>query len=539
MKSKRKLLFVILIILGILVIGVSSFIFYQDWKAKKENDRLLLEIKNSYAPYVMTKKDKKIYLLEDHQYQEIGIISKDTIIPLISKEIKNTSDIYYQIQNTSYYIDYMDLIEVKDYQEDTSLDSYVVTTNIRTIPTKLYQENQVMISLDKELEFDVLFQDNDKYYIKFLNGIYYIKDSYELVEKDHIDTLKDISVLNFSDDISNEKLEEVLKFLKENHYETISLTDFIRWINGQVSLENNKVLLLSYKELDEEKKKLVNEYGYLINTHLDNINFVSGDTKLKVGDTKYYKYEIDSNTTLDRVKDILNGIPLKIVSNNQGIAVLNYHFFYDSSIGEACNESICIDVSNFRKQLDYLRDNNYKVLTMQEFNDWMNKKITLPSKSVLITIDDGALGTGSINGNKLIPILEEYQMHATLFLITGWWDKANYQSDYLEIYSHGDELHHNNFCRDGTCTYKGLLLSKEELKKDLQLSINKIGSNLAFCYPFYAKNNTLIEALKETGFQIAFVGGNRKAKQTDNKYMVPRYVVYKNTSLNNFINMVK
>ena len=39
-------------------------------------------------------------------------------------------------------------------------------------------------------------------------------------------------------------------------------------------------------------------------------------------------------------------------------------------------------------------------------------------KSVLITIDDGALGTGIQNGNKLIPILEEYKMHATLFLIT-------------------------------------------------------------------------------------------------------------------------
>ena len=126
-------------------------------------------------------------------------------------------------------------------------------------------------------------------------------------------------------------------------------------------------------------------------------------------------------------------------------------------------------------------------------------------------------------------------MPATLFLITGWWDKANYQSNYLEIHSHGDELHHNNFCRNGKCGFKGLYLTKEELKADLQLSVNKIGTNLAFCYPFYAKNNTMIEALKETGFSLAFVGGNRKARQSDNKYAVPRYVVYKNTSLNSFI----
>ena len=49
----------------------------------------------------------------------------------------------------------------------------------------------------------------------------------------------------------------------------------------------------------------------------------------------------------------------------------------------------------------------------------------------------------------------------------------------------------------------------------------------------------LIEALKETGFKVAFVGGNRKASQNDNKYAVPRYVIYKGTSLNSFINMVR
>ena len=83
------------------------------------------------------------------------------------------------------------------------------------------------------------------------------------------------------------------------------------------------------------------------------------------------------------------------------------------------------------------------------------------------------------------------------------------------------------------------MLSKEEIVADLQISINKLGTNLAFCYPFYQKNNTMIEALKDTGFKLAFSGGNRKAKQTDNKYNIPRYVVYKNTSLDSFIKMVK
>ena len=38
-------------------------------------------------------------------------------------------------------------------------------------------------------------------------------------------------------------------------------------------------------------------------------------------------------------------------------------------------------------------------------------QISIPEKSVLITIDDGAKGTGKHNGHKLIPLLEEYKMY--------------------------------------------------------------------------------------------------------------------------------
>lgn len=536
---KKRVIIIFIILLGIILVGVGVYT-YINFKEQKRERNLISKIENSYAPVVSINKTKKIYLYEDKKYKEVGTLAKDTIISLEKKKIVNSSDIFYKIKDTDYYIDYKNLGKVKDYKEDISLDNYVVTNTIKTNPTNLYRDDKLMISIDKELEFDVLLKENNKYYIKFLGNYYYIKDFYELNEVANVDVLKSISVLNFSDDILDEKFSSVLSVLNEKKYETISITDFERWIKGEVNLENNKVLLLSYKELNDAKKKIVGDYGYIVNTNLEGITFTSGDTKLKIGDTKYYKYDINTNTTIDRVKDMLNGVKVKVVApSSSGVAVLNYHFFYDSSIGEGCNESICLDVKNFRQQLQYLKDNNYKVLTMKEFNDWMDKKITFNQKAVLITVDDGAMGTSNINGNKLIPLLEEFQMPATLFLITGWWDKVNYQSQYLEVHSHGDELHHNSFCREGKCTYKGLLLSKEELKTDLQLSIDKTGNNLAFCYPFYQKNNTMIEALKETGFKLAFVGGNRKAKQSDNKYAIPRYVVYKSTSLNNFINMVK
>ncbi len=536
----KKLLLVV-DMLGILILVGVGTIFYQKNLAQKrkleQEQAILTKIKNSYAPLVFTTKQKKLYQKIENKYCEIGSIEVGTILELEKKDVSGIDDVYYPIKNSKYYIDYQDIEEVKDVSQKMELPFYLATSRIKTIPTHLYQNDKEMIFLNEELIFDVLMKEEEKYYVNFLGNTYYIKDNYQLEEIDGIEFLKEISVFHFNQTISLEQLMEILNYFQENHYENISMIDFERWITGKIHLTNNKVLLVIDPDLDDSKKQMMERYGYPINVPLSGMNFISGDTKLKIGDTRYFQYEVDRNTTFTRIKEMLNGI--KDNNTSTKVTVLNYHFFYDSSMGENCNESICLDIKQFREQLSYLKENHYKILTMQEFNDWMDKKITLPEKSVLITVDDGAMGTSAINGNKLIPILEEYQIPATLFLITGWWDVANYQSPYLEIHSHGDELHHNNYCNSsGKCGVKGLLLSKEELKIDLQTSIAKIGSNLAFCFPFYQSSNTMVEALKETGFQLAFVGGNRKVKQTDNKYTVPRYVVYKNTSLASFIKMV-
>lgn len=212
------------------------------------------------------------------------------------------------------------------------------------------------------------------------------------------------------------------------------------------------------------------------------------------------------------------------------IAVLNYHFFYTPE-GEKCNESLCLRMDRFRQQLDYLRDNGFYTLTIQEFVSWMYGEIDLPEKSVLLTVDDGASGTSKIRGNYLIPALEEYKMHATLFLITGWWDIENYRSDYLDVQSHTHDLHYEAKCGHRS---KVNCVSHEALVNDLKASIDVVKDTTSFCFPFYDYTNDSINAVKEVGFKAAFVGGFRKATRNDDKYKIPRYVIYDSTSLSTF-----
>ncbi|MBR5369909.1 MAG: polysaccharide deacetylase family protein [Bacilli bacterium] len=219
--------------------------------------------------------------------------------------------------------------------------------------------------------------------------------------------------------------------------------------------------------------------------------------------------------------------------NRQSVPVLNYHFFYVKE-KETCNESICLETSKFREQLQYLKDNNFKTLTMEEFRKWMYGEIEIPSKSILLTVDDGALGTGKHNGNYLNPILEEYKLNATLFLITGWWDIENYRGDYLDIQSHTNDMHQYGTCGRGQINCNGY----EAAKQDLAISLAVVQNNDSFCFPFYMTSSESLRAVKDVGFKLAFVGGNVDAKRTNNKWLVPRYPIQSDITLNQFINKV-
>ena len=223
------------------------------------------------------------------------------------------------------------------------------------------------------------------------------------------------------------------------------------------------------------------------------------------------------------------------IIHRDGVAVLNYHFFYDGNNSCGIN---CININKFEEQLKYLQENNYKTLTMDEFRRWMYGQINVPQKSVLITIDDGAKGTGKQNGNLLIPMLEKYQMHATLFLITGWWGINNYRSDYLDIESHSYDMHTENYCQGVSRGAKMLCLSHDDVLNDLKKSIDITGSNNAFCFPFYVYNESTINAVKEAGFKLAFVGGNYKATRSYNKYLIPRFHIYGNITMDEFISYI-
>lgn len=493
----------------------------------KYQESLNQKIKDNYQNIMQVKEDTKILKEENEEMQDAGTIYKNTII-----ELESIKDNYYKIKGTDYYIEYNKLksTEINIEQEN---NNYLLFNENAIIEkeTPLYQNQIKIASINKELFLPILEKGDEFYKLKKDNTIIEVRkeDIKEIIDSPNNNqkTLESISILSFENE---NNIEEKLDILKEKNYTYIKEKDLIKFLNKNIVLPKNTTMIILNEET-EKIKELQDKYNLVLNYQNNLTNtYKEGDSQVTSLDN-LTMYKIKENTTASRFQDMLNGIE-EIKDKATSIAVLNYHFFYDEAT-EVCSETICSKTKDFESQLKYLQDNNFRTLTMQEFYDWYIGKIELPKKSVLITVDDGAFGTDT----HLPRLLEKYNAKATLFLISGWWPVSKYTLGNLELQSHTHDLHYNNFTRDGKVGFKTLMLTKEELLADLRLSKVTLNNPIAFCYPFYTYNDTLISAVKEE-FKMAFAGGNRKATRNSDIYKIPRYPIYKSTSLNTFINMV-
>ena len=550
--KKNKVLLVFGIFL-ILIIAISTTAVLL---VKNHNKKVLNILKNNYSEKVITNKKTNLY---NKNHKEVGTISKDFSLELDKYKIVDTSIKYFKIKDTNYYVYYED-IKKDNKQLKRNNNNYLVFNKNITSNKKinLYKDNKKVLTLDNGINTPIMYMDKDNYYINYLNQLLSVKKDKSIKELEHNNTKDNessyISVLNYDSILDNcnnyncitiSQATEQFKKLIESGYYTITMTDYNNYLDGYIRLRE-KAILITTPNINDIVTNLSKDLKINIEkvSDKDTLKFNSTNKKSTRDSKKdsIDRYQIKSYTTLDNLIKMANGEevqesePVKVNNTSgggQGIAVINYHFFYDEG-SEACNEEICLSTQKFREQLDYLKQNNYKTLTMEEFKKWMYGQIELPEKSVLLTIDDGAFGTGKHNGNHLIPILEEYKMHATLFLIAGWWDINNYRSPYLDIQSHTFDMHNR-----GTCGNPQLLCATyDEVKVDLQKSLDIIKNDDSFCYPFYSYDDEAIQAIKDLGFKLAFAGGNRKATRSSNKYLIPRYPIYKSTTLNQFINMV-
>lgn len=235
-----------------------------------------------------------------------------------------------------------------------------------------------------------------------------------------------------------------------------------------------------------------------------------------------------SDNAGNKTEKVQKVIVRKELSN--GLPVLMYHFFYDN-IKYSKQDNNWLKAEDFEAQLKYMTENDFYFPTWEEVSDYIDGKIKLPSKSVVLTVDDGDASFFDV----AVPLLQKYKVPATTFVITAWYGyryDANMQ--YVVWESHSCNMH------EAGANGKGRMVNwtYNEIVNDLKASSGTLGGANVFCYPFGHYNDTAIKALKDTNYILAFTVEGGRVKKNSDKYKLPRVRVTDGNSLNYFISSI-
>ncbi len=200
------------------------------------------------------------------------------------------------------------------------------------------------------------------------------------------------------------------------------------------------------------------------------------------------------------------------------VPVLTYHRVAPlSAVGLP---DLKVDPANFVAELAALQSGGYHTVTQAQLFDALYRGAQLPSKPVLISVDDGYVD----DITRILPALERFHMVATFFVITGRMTEPGFLSaDQIRQLDRagmdvGDHTAHHVDLR---------LLTPTELADETagsrQVLQHLLGHQVYFfAYPFGAFNDTVIGAVRAAGFTMAYTTAGGITESTSAPLAMPR-----------------
>ncbi|AVK51319.1 polysaccharide deacetylase [Clostridium sp. MF28] len=230
------------------------------------------------------------------------------------------------------------------------------------------------------------------------------------------------------------------------------------------------------------------------------------------------KKDVIENPSEDEKKEF-GEVPL--INDNRGVPVICFHSINDDP---SVKSPIIISKDKFRTQLQAIKDNGYTTLTMAQLNDYLSKDKAIPEKSVVLTFDDGYRD----NYTNVFPILKEFNMNATIFVIQSYLDRDGYLTtdQVKELSSSGIidiESHTVSHIDLPTMSYEDQLKELKNSKEKLESLINK--PIISIAYPEGKYNDDTKKAFSEVGYSMGFTTERGYADRDDNSAELNRICV--------------
>ncbi|OPJ54625.1 polysaccharide deacetylase family protein [Clostridium chromiireducens] len=257
-----------------------------------------------------------------------------------------------------------------------------------------------------------------------------------------------------------------------------------------------------------------------ISDNFSSINYSDFNTK----ELPNQKSDIDSKNTALQSRSFNTS---ELVNDNRGVPVLYYH-----SVKESADNEVTITPKMLKQQLEYIKDQGYTTITMNELKDYLLNNSPIPKKSMIITFDDGYMD----NYNYAFPILKDLNMVATIFCITSNLDGSYYLSKdaikEMSDYGIDIESHTVTHPKLDALSYEDQLTELRNSKKTLEEITGKEVNSIA--YPFGNFNDDTIKASKNAGYILGFTTKRGFSDRNDNKLRLDRIYISSKYNMDTF-----
>ena len=219
------------------------------------------------------------------------------------------------------------------------------------------------------------------------------------------------------------------------------------------------------------------------------------------------------------------GLTCFTLSPAQALVILQYHH-----VATDTPKSTSVTPELFEAHLQFIEQNNFKVIAISELRNYLKKGSSIPDGTVIITFDDGYRSIYS----EAFPRLKKRKWPFTVFINTQPHDEKNplyIQWDQLrEMAKHGatianhSDSHPHMIRRGSQEDYKAWEQWREQQIDFAEKRIKKeIGTSpKLFAYPFGEYDQELESMLERKGY-LAFGQQSGPVANTSNPQSIPRF----------------
>lgn len=186
----------------------------------------------------------------------------------------------------------------------------------------------------------------------------------------------------------------------------------------------------------------------------------------------------------------------------QTVPILCYHRFGDHG------DRLEVSEEQFREQLSYLKEHDYRVISLADLQEFLRGERALPKRAVVLTIDDGHRSIYRV----AFPLLKKFGYPATLFVYSDYINNGGLhwreleemvESGLITVQSHSKT--HDNLTRrrlgETETRYRRRL--RDEVNIPTALLRRRLDRKVEFyAYPFGDANKQVIQELRVNGLHL-------------------------------------